>query len=224
MKILIVEDEIDIADPLKKILEGRGFAVDIAEDGKIGLSSSEMNDYDCILLDLNLPEIDGIEVAEQLRKIKNTPIIMVTARSQIENKLEGFSKGADDYVTKPFNIEELVARIKAVIKRKSENKSEKLLCGKFQLIPEQNCAVKFDGDGAEIEKVSLTTKETGILEYLIRNKSRIVSSEELLEHVWNDEVNLFSETIKTHMKTLRIKIDPGKKLIKTIRGKGYIID
>lgn len=222
MRILIIEDEENLAKPLKKCLENRGFAVDYAQEGKTGLKLAQTNEYDCILLDLNLPEVDGIEIARQLREQENTsPIIMVTARSQIFNKLEGFDHGADDYVTKPFDLEELIARINAVIKRSSNNKIERLVAGNIELIPDKN-SVNIDQEGNSSE-ITLTTKETGILEYLIRNKGKIVSAEELLEHVWDQEVDLFTNTIKTHIKTLRKKIDPDKKLIKTVRGKGYRI-
>lgn len=224
MRLLIVEDEPDIALPLKKVLEGRGFAVDIAEYGKKGLAEAQVNDYDCLLLDLNLPEMDGIELAATLRKTHLTPIIMVTARSQLLNKLEGFQEGADDYVTKPFNLDELVARIKAVIKRHSLNKSTTLSAGNVTLRPEQNVVVlKGDGKRPTEKVVELTTKETAIFEYLLRNRNKIVSAEELLEHVWDAEVNGFSDTVKTHIKTLRSKVDPKKLLIHTVRGKGYIV-
>jgi len=219
MRILIIEDEKDIALPLKKSLENKGFAVDFAEDGKRGLELAQINGYDCILLDLNLPEIDGIEVAKKLRGDQNTtPIIMLTARSQVYNKLEGFETGADDYVTKPFNLKELIARINAVIKRNSNNKSESLKIDNLELFPERNIVKNAENE------IELSNKETAILEYLIRNKGKIVSTEELLEHVWDSEINTFTETVKTHIKTLRKKIDPSKKVIKTIRGKGYMID
>jgi DNA-binding response OmpR family regulator len=229
MKILIIEDEQDIVKPLKRYLEQNGFAVDYAEDGEKGLFLSNRNDYDCILLDLNLPKIDGIELAKQLRDRNNiTPIIMVTARSQMYNKLEGFDSGADDYVTKPFNLEELVARIKAVIKRNSKNKNKELILlrksyegqGNLELNPEQNKVI----DKKTKKEIELSNKETGILEYLIRNKGKTISTEELLEHVWDSEIDTFTDTVKTHIKTLRKKIDPKKKIIKTIRGKGYLIE
>ncbi len=223
MRLLIIEDEQTIARPLKKILERKGFAVDYAEDGTSGLKSAQMNTYDCILLDLNLPGIDGITLSDTLRKTNDTtPIIMVTARSQTFNKIEGFDSGADDYVTKPFNINELVARINAVIKRSSRNKEEVLRFDTIALTPEKNTARVTDKKG-NTKEVDLSNKETGILEYLLRNKEKIVSAEELLEHVWDEEVDMFTETIKTHIKTLRKKVDPRKKIIKTIRGKGYTI-
>lgn len=218
MRILIIEDEKDIALPLKKSLEKKGFAVDFCEDGEKGMHFLRRNEYDCILLDLNLPKIDGIDLANKLREESNTtPIIMVTARTQLYNKLEGFESGADDYVTKPFDMNELIARIKALIKRNSVNKVEKLKTDQLELIADKNTVKK---NGKEIE---LSNKETGVLEYLIRNKGRIVSTEELLEHVWDSEIDIFSDTVKTHIKTLRQKIDPDKDIIKTVRGKGYLI-
>lgn len=219
--MLIVEDEHDIAIPLKKMLENIGYAVDFVDNGKDGLQSVLTNDYDCILLDLNLPEIDGINLAQKMRNQKNnTPIIMVTARSQMYDKLEGFESGADDYVTKPFNISELIARIKAVIKRNSPNRDNILKFGKYEVFLNQN---KIQ-DTTSKKEIELSNKEIGILEYLIRHKNSIVSSEDLLEHVWDQEVDIFTETVKTHIKTLRKKIDPEKKIIKTIRGKGYILE
>ncbi|MBN1331905.1 response regulator transcription factor [Candidatus Dojkabacteria bacterium] len=219
MKLLIIEDEKDIALPLKKSLEVHNFAVDYAVDGKTGLEEAKLNNYDCILLDLNLPEIDGIKLAKILRKDKNTtPIIMVTARSQMYDKLEGFETGADDYITKPFNLKELIARINALIKRNSVNKIEDLHYKNLQLLPEKNTII-LSG-----KKIELSTKEMGVIEYLLRNQGRIIPAEELLEHVWDSEIDLFTETVKTHIKTLRKKIDPKKEIIKTVRGKGYLID
>jgi DNA-binding response OmpR family regulator len=217
MKILIIEDEKDIALPLKDILEDRGFAVDYSEDGIDGLKMVELNEYDCILLDLNLPKLDGIDVSKRIRKTKTVPIIMVTARIHKPQKIEGFEYGADDYVTKPFDIDELVMRIKAVIKRNSRNSRQELRVGNIKLSADENLVFM------NKKKIELTNKETGMLEYLIRNKGKIVSAEEFLEHVWDREVDLFSSTVKTHIKTLRRKIDPDKKLITTVKGKGYRI-
>ena len=220
MRLLIVEDEGALVKPVKKFLEGKNFAVDAIDNGKDAIEYAVETEYDCILLDLNLPEIDGITVANTLRKEEvKTPIIMVTARSQIYNKLEGFESGADDYVTKPFDLNELVARINAVIKRSSKNSEEILTMGEYEVHVESNKVLNIE-KGEEIE---LSNKEMGILEYMVRNKGVIISSEEILEHVWDREIDMFTDTVKTHMKTLRKKIDPKKKYIKTIRGKGYIL-
>lgn len=220
MRLLIVEDEKDIADPLKKALESNSFVVDHADDGKKGLNMAQIHPYDCILLDINLPEIDGIELAQKLRQQQDTtPIIMVTARSQTYDKVEGFESGADDYITKPFEIVELIARIKALIKRNSINKLDILEFSNMKLIPKMNKIITKND-----EEIELSNKETSVLEYLLRNKAKIVSAEELLDHVWGNEVDIFSDTVKTHIKTLRKKIDPDKKIIKTVRGKGYVIE
>jgi len=223
MKLLVIEDENKIALPLKKYLENKGFAVDLSNNGADGLRQATINQYDCILLDLNLPKLDGMKLASKLRGRKNTvPIIMVTARSQIYDKIEGLDTGADDYVTKPFNLEELLARIKAVIKRNSINKIDKLSFANFELIPDKNQVRT--RKNKKVLKISLSNKETAVLEYMLRNKGKIVSTEELLEHVWDSEIDMFTDTVKTHIKTLRQKLDPDKKMIKTIRGKGYIIE
>lgn len=220
MKLLLVEDEANLRKPVKYFLERNNFLVDEAEDGKQALEMVEMNEYDCILLDLNLPEIDGIEVAKRIRAMNNlTPIIMETARSQVYDKLKGFNQGADDYVTKPFDLKELVARINAVIKRSSLNKEENLVFGNNEVFPEKNVVI----DNKTGKEISLSNKEMGVLQYLLRNEGNIISAEELLEHVWDREIDMFSETVKTHIKTLRKKVDPKKKYIKTIRGKGYCI-
>jgi DNA-binding response OmpR family regulator len=221
MKILIIEDESSLAEPLKEILKRNQFLVDWVDNGEDGLAEAEINEYDCILLDLNLPGIDGIELARKLRAMKNTvPIIMVTARSQIYDKLEGFDSGADDYVTKPFSADELIARINAVIKRNSENKAEELMFGNWILKADQNKVVDVNNEDRSVE---LTNKESSLLEYLLRNKGKIISTEEILEHVWDSEVNIFTDTVKTHIKTLRQKLDPDKKVLRTVRGKGYTV-
>jgi DNA-binding response OmpR family regulator len=218
MKILIVEDEPTLRKLEKRFLEKKGFIVEEAEDGQSAISLSELNNYDCILLDLNLPRKDGIEVTKELRRNgNNTPIIMITARSQIYDKLEGFENGADDYITKPFDMKELVARINAVIKRSCINQEEILRVNNIEIYPEQNIVKDKDKD------IEISNKEMGVLEYLVRNKGKIISSEELLEHVWDSNIDMFTDTVKTHIKTLRKKIDPRKKIIKTVRGKGYVI-
>lgn len=220
MRLLVIEDEEDLAKPLIKALSDYGFAVDYSNDGRDGLSKAEINQYDCILLDLNLPGIDGISISNKIRAQNiNTPILMVTARHQIDDKLIGFEAGADDYISKPFNLKELTVRIKAVIRRSSDNKAHSLEFLNFKLIPDKNILL----DTQSGEEIELTTKECSMLEYMVRNKDRTISAEELLEHVWNEEVNPFSDTIKTHIKTLRKKFDKKKKIIKTVHGKGYML-
>lgn len=219
MRLLIIEDENQISEPLKVALEKRGFAVDLAFDGKEGLDKSLVNGYDCLILDLNLPEINGIEVAKRLRENKNNvPILMLTARNYHKNLLEGFEAGTDDYLTKPFDFKELLYRIQALIKRSKTIKDENLNYGELKLDP---VGFKLTKAG---EHIALNVKEFGILEYLLRNRGKVVSQEELLEHVWNEEIDSFTQTVRTNIKTLRKKIDPEKTLIKTLKGKGYVIE
>lgn len=221
MKILLIEDEQNIAKPIVRLLTKNGYMVDYAEDGAIGMDFIKSNTYDCVLLDLNLPKVDGIEIAKYLRdNCATCPILMLTARSQMYDKIEGFESGADDYVTKPFDMRELMARITALIKRTSMNKAFHLEVGPLHLVPDQNKLSSVD----EKFEVVLSNKETALLEYLIRNRGRVVSTEELLEHVWDSNINLFTDTVKTHVKTLRKKMNGHEDLIKTIKGKGYLIE
>lgn len=219
MKILIIEDEEGIVAPLKAGLERRNFAVDTAFDGIAGLRAAQVNSYDCILLDLNLPGLDGLEVAKRLReKGNNTPVLMLTARELKKDIWSGFESGADDYLTKPFDFVELVYRINALIRRNSQQQGDILKVGDIEV---DTNAISVTKAGTEI---SLNKKEYGILEYLIRKKGVMVSAEELLEHVWNASIDSFSQTVRTNIKTLRKKVDPNKKIIKTVKGYGYIIN
>lgn len=215
MKVLLVEDENELRKIVRKYLEKNGYVVDEAENGKVALEKFTLVNYDIILLDLNLPLVDGIEVARRIRKESDTPILMLTARSQIYNKLEGFESGADDYLTKPFDMKELLVRIVALLKR-SSGAIVGLKYLDYDVQPRSNILKR----GNEI--IELSNKEMGILEYLLVHENIAVSSEELLEHVWDSEVDMLTETVKTHVKTLRKKIDPKKKYIQNIRGKGYI--
>jgi DNA-binding response OmpR family regulator len=218
MRILIVEDEPTLRKLERNFLEKKGFVVDEVGNGDDALSKVDINEYDCIILDLNLPNTDGITVAKNIRDGGiNTPIIMVTARSQIYDKLEGFESGADDYITKPFDLKELVARINSLIKRSNINQLYQLKIEDMEIYPEKNIVKK------ESQEIEISNKEMGVLQYLARNKGKIISSEELLEHVWDSNIDMFTDTVKTHIKTLRKKIDPKKKIIKTVRGKGYVI-
>ena len=218
MKILIVEDQDELRSLVRKFLEKNGYLIDEADDGEKGLDLILTNGYDCILLDLNLPKIDGVDIAKRMKEDGIvTPIIMLTARSQIYDKLTGFDSGADDYITKPFDMKELLARIKAVMSR-GKSKGVNIAFGKYEVFPEKNLVKIAKKD------VILSNKEMGVLEYLLQNNDRIISAEELLEHVWDSEVDMFSNTVKTHIKTLRQKIDPNKRYIKTVRGKGYIYE
>lgn len=219
MRILIIEDEVELSTPLKKALEKRGYSVDVEDKGDTGLKLALIESYDCIILDLNLPNLDGLEVSKNLRdKNINTPILMLTARTLLDNKVDGFNNGADDYLTKPFEFKELLLRIEALIRRSSLNKSSTLNTDNIKLDTLTGKVIIGD------KEVSLNSKEYGILYYLLRNKGKFVTTEELLEHVWNREIDIFTQTVKTNIKTLRKKIDPDKMIIKTVKSRGYIIE
>lgn len=219
MRLLLVEDEIGIGKPIKRALEENGFAVDWVEDGIEGESLAKINSYDTIILDLNLPGKDGLEVSKDLRKEGIiTPILMLTARVLKDNMYEGFDAGADDYLTKPFAFKELLYRIHSLVKRNSEVKEELLKVEDIALSAKDMKVFKKD------KEIELNNKEFGILEYLLRNRGRCISQEELLEHVWDQDVDTFTQTVRTNIKTLRKKIDTEKRIVKTVTKKGYIIN
>ncbi len=218
MRLLIVEDELDLANNLKKGLTEAGFVVDIAADGEQGLFLIETEPYDLVLLDLMLPKMDGIQVCRTAREHSiKTPIIMLTAKSNIENKIEGLNLGADDYVTKPFSFHELLARIKALLRRPQT--LEKPL---FEMD-----TLKIDFHRHEVcrheEKINLTPKEYSVLEMLALNKSGVVTRSMLIEHVWDYNYEGNSNIVDVIIGTLRKKIDRSGelKLIHTIYGVGF---
>ncbi len=218
MKLLIIEDEKYIASPLIKGLTKKGFAVDWAKDGKEGEQMGTINSYDCVLLDINLPFVNGYEVAKKIRQEhQHTPILMLTAKSSIEEKWEGFEAGTDDYLTKPFDFTELVYRINALIRRSASVSDEVIELNGLRVNISKRFAT-YKG-----ERLDLNNKEFCVLEYMLRNKGRPISQEELLEHVWDSEIDLFTMTVRTTIKTLRKKVDPDKKLIITQKGVGYVI-
>lgn len=219
MRLLLIEDEQKIGLPLKKALERHTYAVDYFINGKDGYREAKINNYDCIILDLNLPGIDGFEIARKLREENIfSPILMLTARTEQEDIITGLESGADDYLRKPFDFKELLLRINSLIKRNNLNKAELLKEGGIVVNSELKKVYK---NGKEVK---LNAKEYGILEYLMRNKEKVISQEELLEHVWDREINLFTQTVRTNIKTLRQKIDSDKKFIKTVKGSGYAIN
>jgi len=220
MRILVTEDEKDLADALAKGLERQGYAVDVAYDGEESLRLAEVNDYDLMILDLNLPKVDGMEVCKRLRDSgSSTGILMLTARAGLDSRVEGLDTGADDYLVKPFHFPELLARVRSILRREGEHRKPILRTGDLVLDP--NTVRASVGD----KPVVLTAKEFGILEYLMRNVGRVVSQEELLEHVWGEDANMFTQSIKVHINNLRKKLDAagGGGLITTIKGKGYLI-
>lgn len=201
MRLLIVEDEIELCDTVAKTLYRAGYEVDTCYDGSEALDYILAENYDLIVLDLNLPGMDGMELLKELRK-KNeeTKVLILSARSQIADKVEGLDAGANDYMEKPFHLQELEARIRSLTRRKFVQKDVCLTCG----------GIRFDTKKREAyakgEFVALTRKENGILEYLLLNQGRPVSQEELIEHVWDASADSFSGSIRVHMSSLRKKL------------------
>ena len=221
MKILLVEDEEKLLETIKEGLVHCGYAVDTALDGEEGSFMAFTNDYDLIILDINLPQKDGFEILKEVRaRDREVNIIMLTALSDIDDRVRGFDLGANDYVLKPFHFEELKARIRSLLRRKTTIKDSVI----------ETKGISFDTTKRTFnikgENLKLTAKEAGILEYLFFNLGRYVTTEELMEHVWNDEVDIFSNVVRVHMSALRKKLKAklGKNIIRNEIGKGYIID
>lgn len=222
MRILVVEDECKIANSIKKGLEQEGYAVDVTYDGESGYDMASTEDYDLIILDVMLPKIDGIALCDKLRNDSNSkPILMLTAKSEVEDKVLGLNKGADDYLTKPFAFSELVARIKALLRR-PKREIPKIIKIDDLCVDITNFKVK-----RKNKIIKLTKKEFSLLEYLARNKGKILSKEQIIEHVWDYEADILPNTVEVYIGYLRNKIDkpfPDQPpLIHTIRGFGYKI-
>lgn len=216
MKILVIEDDHKIATGIKKGLEQEGHTVDLAFDGEEGLDLAMDKNSDIIVLDLMLPKLNGIEVAKSLRKDGvHTPILMLTAKGELSDKLTGFDSGADDYLVKPFAFEELIARINAIARRPKEVKSEKLKVKNLEL-NSNTYEVKIDE-----KEIVLSKKEFQLLEFLMKNNGRVISKEDIIARVWNYESDILPNTVEVFVGYLRNKI--GKNLIKTVRGFGYRI-
>ncbi len=220
MRILVVEDEKDLAVALARGLRQQGYAADVAYDGEEGLVLAEVNDYDLIILDLNLPKVDGMEVCRRIRSSGSpTGILMLTARSGLDDRVCGLEQGADDYLVKPFHFRELLARVRAILRRESAPRHPLLRTGDLVLDPDTQ-KVFFKG-----LEITLSIKEFAVLEYLMRNAGRVVSQEELLEHVWDQDANPFTQVIKVHMKNIRKKLAAAGAgdLISTVNGRGYML-
>ena len=222
MKVLIVEDEHKIANLIKQGLEQEHFIVDIAYDGTAGYDYASSEPYDVIVLDRLLPGTDGLEICKKLREQGNhTPILMLTARGQVMDKVEGLNSGADDYLTKPFAFEELLARIKALVRRPKTTTSNVLQAEDLSL----------NIDTYEIKRgkdqITLSSKEFALLEYLMRHQNKTLTKEQIINHVWSYDANILPNTVEVFIGYLRNKIDRPfqnqKNLIHTVRGFGYKI-
>lgn len=221
MKLLIVEDEKRLCDTVAKYFKGEGYTIDTCYDGLDAMDYIAGTEYDAIILDIMLPGQDGISVLRQIRNKKlKTPVLLLTAKNTIEDKVDGLDSGADDYLTKPFSLEELSARIRVLIRRHGvERMDKKMTVGPLTLDPDKKTAVR---DGKEI---SLTAKEYAILEYLMHNKGIVLSRDKIQHHIWNYDYEGSSNIIDVYIRSLRNKVDAGfdQKLIQTVRGMGYVI-
>jgi two-component system OmpR family response regulator len=221
MRILIVEDDEQIASFVKKGLEQAGFAVDQVSDGEYGQQMAELNPYDAMIIDIMLPGRDGYSVIEALRSRGNTtPILVLSARSSLDDKLKGFRSGSDDYLTKPFSFSELLARVQALLRRTTRGQSQNVLVvGDLQmdLLSRTVCR-----SSREIE---LQPREFSLLEYLMRNSGNVVSKTMILEHVWDYHFDPQTNVVDVLVHRLRNKIDKDfqTKLIQTVRGVGYVL-
>lgn len=217
MRILVVEDEKKVASFIKKGLEEEYYSVDVAFDGKEGLKLALSEEYDLIVLDLMLPFKDGLTILKEIRDEKIfTPVLILTARDTIQDKVTGLDSGADDYLAKPFSFEELLARIRALLRRNSIDKNNILKAGDLKLDTQAHKAFRND-----IE-IPLTQKEYAILEYLMRNKNRVISRTKLSEHIYEFHFDPETNVIDVYINKLRNKIDKGfdKQIIHTVRGVG----
>lgn len=220
MRLLVVEDEKKVASFIKKGLEEEGYAVDIAADGESGLQMALDRVHDLILLDIHLPRKSGLDVLHELRRQKVTsPVLLLTVRATIEDKVLGLDAGADDYLTKPFAFQELLARVRALLRRQSDSKQAVLQVADLVLDPVHRVARR-DGDN-----IDLTAKEFALLDYFMRHPGRVLTRTMIAEHVWDYDFDSMTNVIDVYVNYLRKKIDFGRepKLIHTVRGVGYVL-
>lgn len=221
VKVLVVEDEQNLARFIELELKHENYEVDIQYDGRAGLNKALQQDYDIILLDLMLPEMDGLEVCQRIRKQKETPIIIITAKGEIYDKVTGLDYGADDYIVKPFEIEELLARMRARIRRSTErNTSHDMININGLVIDKSGFNVTCDN-----EKLELTKTEFDLLLLLAENKNHVLQREQILDHVWGYESEVETNVVDVYIRYIRNKLKPYNKhtLIETVRGVGYVI-
>lgn len=221
MKLLLVEDESILSNIITKGLKKCGYAVDRAMDGEEAIELHEINQYDLIVLDLNLPKLDGLAVLKKIRdENKEINILILSARSEIEDRITGLDSGANDYLIKPFDFKELEARIRNLLRRSFVQQDTVLTCGPISVDTAQKCV------HANERLVELTKKEYSLLQYLMLNKNGVISAEQLIEHTWDSDTDLFSNSLKFHIYSLKKKLAEvlgEKEVIRNIRGQGYFI-
>lgn len=222
MKILLIEDDIRLSKHMKRQLEGESFAVDAASSAEDGMFQATEFPYDCIVLDINLPDGNGFALCKELRKRKDTtPVLIVTARDATSDKITGLNLGADDYLPKPIDTQELIARVRALIRRSGKEPLPVLQVGNITVNPQTHEV--FVRTAKKSVPLSLSSKEFAVLEFLARHSNEVVTRTMLMEHVWGSDFETFSNVIDVYIRNLRRKIEKHqkKKLLHTIRGSGY---
>ncbi|MEA3464515.1 MAG: response regulator transcription factor [Thermodesulfobacteriota bacterium] len=220
MKILVVEDEKKVANFIQRGLEEENFSVEIATNGVEGFNMAEANHYDLILMDIMLPKKDGMTVIKELREKEiNTPVLCLTAKDSLEDIVAGLDSGSDDYLTKPFAFAELLARVKALVRRSSKDRGAEVYFADLRLDPVTHKVWRSE------QEIDLTAKEYGLLEYFMRNPNQVMTRAMIAEHVWDYTFDSFTNIIDVYVNYLRKKVDKdhSKKLIHTIRGVGYVL-
>lgn len=218
MRILLVEDESKIAGFVQRGLKEHDFAVDVASDGEKALFMAQTNDYDLIVLDLLIPKVNGLDVLKTIRADHNAiPVLILTARNQLEDRVKGLNAGADDYLAKPFGFEELLARVRALLRRRGDMAQTVLQTGELEIDILRHKVLRAG------KEITLSSKEFSILEFLLRHAGEVVTRTALTEHVWEHDFDSMSNVIDVHIARLRDKVDAEHtvKLIETVRGKGY---
>ena len=216
MRILVVEDELDLQRALVRALRDEGYAVDLANDGEDGFFNAKNTDYDAVILDVMMPRMDGWEVIKQLRKIKRTPVLMLTARDQSRDRVKGLDSGADDYVVKPFDLPELLARLRAIIRRSANKTTNHIELGSVVV---DTAARNIMHGGKPVE---LTAREYSLVEFLALHRGEVVTRTTLYEHLFDEDDSTMSNLLDVHVSNVRKKLGP--EFITTRRGHGYCIE
>ena len=225
-RVLVVEDDEAIAQVLQRSLRMEGYDVKIADDGVVALDLAHAFLPDLVILDLGLPRMDGIEVAKTMRETDDVPILVLTARDAVESRVEGLDAGADDYLVKPFERQELLARLRALLRRHPPRGQAALVVGDLKLNPDTHEVARgSSADGAENRAIDLTQREFELLEYLMRNERIVISRQRLLDEVWGYDPFSMTNTIEVFVSNLRRKLEAGgePRLLHTIRGAGYVL-
>lgn len=216
MRLLVVEDEPDLLSGLLRAFRDEGYAVDGAADGHLGLFKALNNEYDAIVLDIMLPGLDGWSIIEKLRQTHRTPVLMLTARDTVHDRIRGLNTGADDYLVKPFDVEELLARVQALIRRSATQAVSQISIGDILIDTVSRTVTRGD------ELISLTAREYSLIEYLALHRGEVVSRSGLYEHLFDENENTLSNLLDVHVSNIRRKI--GREFITTRRGHGYCIE